>query len=219
MLLGLSPIQYVEVGALMGPIGRGAVVAAIGGCLMLVATFRGHEALEPLPVYWDQELQEMVRWNPAEVEVARRAERKRMVHLEARPEELEDDGGLTALCEGYARAAGRVIRNWYREPEAEPPKEHTRGQLPAVGGPNAWSALGGSRMDDAPEVEARCSWRELNLVVDFPQISDYFDPEIMLGSILDGLRRDEGLDAYADRMKVVVEDVDTGFYAAFDPRD
>ena len=106
MLLGLRPIQHVEVGALMGPIGRGAVVAAIGGFVMLVATFRGHETLEPLPVYWDQELQEMVRWNPAEVEVARRAERKRMVHLEARPEELEDDGALTALCEGRGRGLG-----------------------------------------------------------------------------------------------------------------
>jgi len=29
----------------------------------------------------------------------------------------------------------------------------------------------------------------------------------------------EGLDAYADRMRVVVADVDTGFYAAFDPGD
>ena len=208
--------------ALMGPIGRGAVVAAISGFLMLVATFRGHETLDPLPVYWDQELEEMVRWNPAEVEVARRAERKRMVHLEARPEEVEDDGGLTALCEGYARAAGRVIRNWYREPETEASKEHSRGHLPAVGGPNAswaWSALGGSLMDYAPTVEARCSWRELNLVVEFPQISEYFDPEIMLGSILRDLRRDEGLDAYADRMKIVVEDVDIGVYAAFDPWD
>jgi hypothetical protein len=33
------------------------------------------------------------------------------------------------------------------------------------------------------------------------------------------LRREEGLDAYADRMKIVVEDVDRGFYAAFDPGD
>ena len=74
-------------------------------------------------------------------------------------------------------------------------------------------------MDYAPTVEARCSWRELNLVVEFPQISEYFDPEIMLGSILSDLRRDEGLDAYADRMKIVVEDVDIGVYAAFDPWD
>ena len=190
LLLGLSPIQYVEVGAMMGPIGRGAVVAAIGGFLMLVATFRGHETLDPLPVYWDQE--------------------------------LEDDGGLTGLCEGYARAAGRVIRNWYREPEAEASKEHSRGHLPAVGGPNAswaWAMLGGSRMDYAPKVEARCAWRELNLALEFPQVSEYFDPEIMLGSILSDLRRDEGLDAYADRMKIVVEDVDIGVYGAFDPWD
>ena len=47
----------------------------------------------------------------------------------------------------------------------------------------------------------------------------YFDPEILLGSVLDGLRRKEALDAYADRMRIVVEDVDRGFYAAFDPGD
>jgi len=41
----------------------------------------------------------------------------------------------------------------------------------------------------------------------------------MLGSVLDDLRREEGLDAYADRMRIVVEDRDSGFYAAFDPRD
>jgi hypothetical protein len=29
----------------------------------------------------------------------------------------------------------------------------------------------------------------------------------------------EGLDAHADRMKIVVEDFDTGFYVAFDPGD
>jgi len=71
----------------------------------------------------------------------------------------------------------------------------------------------------APEVESRCSSRELNLVVEFAEVSEYFDPEIMLGSVLDDLRRNEGLDAYADRMRIVLEDRDTGFYAAFDPRD
>jgi hypothetical protein len=41
----------------------------------------------------------------------------------------------------------------------------------------------------------------------------------LLGSVLKDLRREEGLDAYADRMKIVVEDVDSGFYAGFDPGD
>jgi len=59
----------------------------------------------------------------------------------------------------------------------------------------------------------------LSLAVEFPDVPEYFDPEILLGSVLDGLRRKEGLDAYSDRMRVVVEDVDSGFYAAFDPGD
>ena len=127
----------------------------------------------------------------------------------------------TALCERYADAAERVILDGYTEAEPDT-KEDAAGYLPAIGGPNAswaWSALGGSLMDYAPEVEARCSWRELNLMLEFPQVAEYFDPEIMLGSILRDLRRDEGLDAYADRMKIVVEDVDIGVYAAFDPWD
>ena len=79
------------------------------------------------------------------------------------------------------------------------------------------SARGGRASEYAPGVESRCAWRELSLLVEFPEVSDYFDPEILLGSVLDGLRRKEGLDAYSDRMRVVVEDVDSGFYAAFDP--
>ena len=59
--------------------------------------------------------------------------------------------------------------------------------------------------------------RELNLMLEFRSIARYSDPEILLGSVLEDLRREEGLDAYADRMRVVVEDVDSGFYAAFDP--
>ncbi|MBW1761777.1 MAG: hypothetical protein JRG67_13300 [Deltaproteobacteria bacterium] len=127
----------------------------------------------------------------------------------------------TSLCERYADAAERVILDWYTKAETDT-KEDAAGYLPAIGGPNAswaWSALGGSLLDYAPEVEARCSWRELNLVVEFPDVPEYFDPEIMLGSVLEGLRRDEGLDAYADRMKIVLGDVDTGFYAAFGPWD
>jgi len=71
----------------------------------------------------------------------------------------------------------------------------------------------------AERVQSRCSWRELNLVLEFPSIAEYYDPEITLGSILEDLRGKEGLDAYADRMRIVVEDFDTGFYAAFDPGD
>jgi hypothetical protein len=66
-------------------------------------------------------------------------------------------------------------------------------------------------------VGALCSWRELNLVLESDEVVEYYDPEIHLGSILDALRRKEGLDAYVDRMKIVLGDADTGFYAAFDP--
>ena len=130
----------------------------------------------------------------------------------------------TALCERYATAAERVILDWYSEAVPEPiSKENAAGHAPAVGGPNAheFYAMRGAPalLAYAPTVEARCSWRELNLVVEFPDVPEYFDPEIMLGSILRDLRRDKGLDAYADRMKVVVEDVDIGVYAAFDPWD
>ena len=129
------------------------------------------------------------------------------------------------LCERYAEAAERVIGGPYREPEVEPPPvsdDDARFHLPAVGGPNAgwfYAGAGASLADYAPEVESRCSWRELNLVVEFAEVGAYFDPEIMLGSVLDDLRRKEGLDAYADRMRIVVEGHDSGFYAAFDPRD
>ena len=129
-----------------------------------------------------------------------------------------------SLCERYAEAAERVVGGWYEELEltVEQAEENARGHLPAIGGPNAFLHYPGakwSRRFDAPEVESRCSRRELSLGFEFREIGGYFDPEILLGSVLDGLRRKEGLDAYSDRMKIVVEDVDSGFYAAFDPGD
>ena len=131
-----------------------------------------------------------------------------------------------SLCERYAEAAERVVGGWHEELEltVEQAEENARGHVPAVGGPNAlmfYAAypLRVSALFFAPTVESRCSWRELNLVVEFREIAEYFDPEILLGSILDDLRGKEGMDAYADRMKIVVEDFDTGFYAAFDPGD
>ena len=129
-----------------------------------------------------------------------------------------------SLCERYAEAAERVVGGWYEELEltVEQAEENARGHLPAIGGPNAFLHYPGakwSRRFDAPEVESRCSRRELNLGFEFPEGGGYSDPEILLGSVLKDLRREEGLDAYADRMKIVVEDVDSGFYAAFDPRD
>lgn len=109
------------------------------------------------------------------------------------------------LCQRYAEAAERVIVSGYSV------------RVPTI---TEFYVSGGAYvMDYTPEVESRCSWRELNLVVEFAEVSEYFDPEILLGSVLDDLRRTEGLDAYADRMRIVVEDRDTGFYAAFDPRD
>jgi len=131
-----------------------------------------------------------------------------------------------SLCERYAEAAERVVGGWHEELEltVEQAEENARGHVPAVGGPNesqfyALSARGGRASEYAPWVESRCAWRELSLAVEFPDVPEYFDPEILLGSVLDGLRRKEGLDAYSDRMRVVVEDVDSGFYAAFDPGD
>ena len=129
-----------------------------------------------------------------------------------------------SLCERYAEAAERVVGGWYEELEltVEQAEENARGHLPAIGGPNAFLHYPGakwSRRFDAPEVESRCSRRELNLGFEFPEGGGYSDPEILLGSVLKDLRREEGLDAYADRMRVVVEDVDSGFYAAFDPGD
>jgi hypothetical protein len=130
----------------------------------------------------------------------------------------------TALCERYAQAAERVILDWYRVTDASPmlAQEKGAGHVPAVGGPEAsfyYALVSISPLVYAPTVESRCSWRELNLVLEFPDVPEYFDPEILLGSILEDLRREEGLDAYSDRMRVVVEDVDSGFYAAFDPGD
>ena len=110
-----------------------------------------------------------------------------------------------ALCQRYAEAAERVLVSGY------PVHVPTITEFYVSGGAYA--------MDYAPEVESRCSWRELNLVVEFAEVAEYFDPEIMLGSVLDDLRRTEGLDAYADRMRIVLEDRDSGLYAAFDPRD
>ena len=131
-----------------------------------------------------------------------------------------------SLCERYAEAAERVVLGWSEEADLayQRAREEAPPQVPAVGGPNAlmfYAAypLRVSALFFAPTVESRCSWRELNLVVEFREIAEYFDPEILLGSILDDLRGKEGMDAYADRMKIVVEDFDTGFYAAFDPRD
>jgi hypothetical protein len=130
------------------------------------------------------------------------------------------------LCDRYAEAAERVVGGWYEEldPAYERAREKTGPYLPAVGGPNEWEfwasyAPRGPAFAYGPWVESRCSWRELSLLVEFRSIAEYFDPGIMLGSVLDDLRRKEGLDAYADRMRVVVEDVDSGFYAAFDPGD
>jgi hypothetical protein len=57
------------------------------------------------------------------------------------------------------------------------------------------------------------------VVLEFPYVAEYYDPETTLGGVLEDLRGKEGLDAYSDRMKIVVEDFDTGFYAAFDPGD
>ena len=129
-----------------------------------------------------------------------------------------------SLCERYAEAAERVVGGRYEELEltVEQAEENAQGHLPAIGGPNAslhYPAPKWSPRFDAPEVESRCSRRELSLGFEFPEVGGYFDPEILLGSILDDLRRKEGLDAYSDRMRVVVEDADSGFYAAFDPRD
>ena len=109
------------------------------------------------------------------------------------------------LCKRYAEAAERVLVSGY------PVRVPTITEFYVSGGVYP--------MDYAPEVESRCSWHGLHLVVEFPEVGNYFDPEIMLGSVLDDLRREEGLDAYADRMRIVVEDRDSGFYAAFDPRD
>jgi hypothetical protein len=131
-----------------------------------------------------------------------------------------------SLCERYAEAAERVIVDWYAEFNAA--RERARGtpspEGPAVGGPNAWEFYATMRLSPMfppptlrARVQSRCSWRELNLVLESDEVSEYYDPEITLGSILEDLRGKEGLDAYADRMKIVVEDFDTGFYAAFDP--
>ena len=130
-----------------------------------------------------------------------------------------------SLCERYAEAAERVVGGRYEELEPPPVSDNDAPfHAPATGGPNemefyASSARGGRAFEYAPWVESRCAWRELSLAVEFPDVPEYFDPEILLGSILDDLRRKEGLDAYSDRMRVVVEDVDSGFYAAFDPGD
>jgi hypothetical protein len=100
------------------------------------------------------------------------------------------------------------------------PSSRGAGDVPAVGGPEAsffFATLPVPPSFFAPTVEACCSWRELNLMLEFRSIAEHYDPEITLGSILEDLRGKEGLDAYADRMKIVVEDFDTGFYAAFDP--
>ena len=129
-----------------------------------------------------------------------------------------------ALCERYAQAAERVIVDWYTVTDASPEVAQGKGvgHAPAVGGPEAsffYATLPVSPPVYAPTVESRCSWRELNLVLEFRSIAGYYDPETTLGGVLEDLRRKEGLDAYADRMKIVVEDFDTGFYAAFDPGD
>ena len=128
----------------------------------------------------------------------------------------------TALCERYAQAAERVIVDWYTVTDGSPVLAQGKGagHVPAVGGPEAsffYALASISPSVSAPTVESRCSWRELNLVLESDEVSEYYDPEIALGSILEDLRGKEGLDAYADRMKIVVEDFDTGFYAAFDP--
>ena len=130
----------------------------------------------------------------------------------------------TALCERYAQAAERVIVDWYTVTDASPELAQGKGagHVPAVGWPNAsfsYATLPVSPSFFAPTVESRCSWRELNLVLEFRSIAGYYDPETTLGGVLEDLRGKEGLDAYADRMKIVVEDFDTGFYAAFDPGD
>ena len=129
-----------------------------------------------------------------------------------------------SLCERYAEAAERVVGGWHEELDRsfEQAREKAGPHVPATGGPNEWEfyAAHASRRPAfayGPWVESRCSWRELSLLVEFPDVGEYFDPEILLGSVLDDLRREEGLDAYSDRMRVVVEDVDSGFYAAFDP--
>jgi len=130
----------------------------------------------------------------------------------------------TALCERYAQAAERVIVDWYTVTDGSPVLAQGKGagHVPAVGGPEAsffYALASISPSVSAPTVESRCSWRELNLVLEFRSIAGYYDPETTLGGVLEDLRREEGLDAYADRMKIVVEDFDTGFYAAFDPGD
>jgi len=134
------------------------------------------------------------------------------------------DEQTTALCERYAQAAERVIVDWYTVTDASPVLAQGKGagHVPAVGGPEAsffYALASISPSVSAPTVESRCSWRELNLMLEFRSIAGYYDPETTLGGVLEDLRREEGLDAYADRMKIVVEDVDTGFYAAFDPGD
>ena len=130
----------------------------------------------------------------------------------------------TALCERYAQAAERVIVDWYTVTDGSPVLAQGKGagHVPAVGGPEAsffYALASISPSVSAPTVESRCSWRELNLVLEFRSIAGYYDPETTLGGVLEDLRGKEGLDAYADRMKIVVEDVDSGFYAAFDPGD
>ena len=84
-----------------------------------------------------------------------------------------------SLCERYAEAAERVVGGWYEELEltVEQAEENARGHLPAIGGPNARLHYPGpkwSRRFDAPEVESRCSRRELSLGFEFPVILQNF---------------------------------------------
>jgi len=129
----------------------------------------------------------------------------------------------TVLCERYAQAAERVILDWYTVTGVSSMlAQQGAGHVPAVGGPEAsffYATIPMSPLSFAPTVESHCSWRQLNLVLEFREVAEYSDPEILLGSILEDLRGKEGLDAYADRMRIMVEDFDTGFYAVFAPRD
>ena len=90
----------------------------------------------------------------------------------------------------------------------EPPPvsdDDARFHAPAVGRANCACGIavrGVSLADYAPEVESRCSWRELHVVVEFAEVAEYLDPELVLGSVLDDLRRKKGLDACADRMTI-----------------
>ena len=104
-----------------------------------------------------------------------------------------------SLCERYAEAAERVIGDWYAELNSFLERDRYSGSphVPALGGPNAsefYAMRGALPLILAPEVESSCSWRKLNLMLKPDEVAEYWDPEIALGSILDDLRRQEGLE-------------------------